>query len=462
MISEKQLKILAFPYTKYEAIICDGAIRSGKSSIMMWAFVKWGMMNFDGQRFAICGKSVDSCIKNVIQPFLAMSLARETYRLRWRRIDKVLEVQNGNTTNLFEVFGGKDESSFALIQGRTLAGVLLDEVALQPRSFVEQALARCSVTGSRFWFNCNPGPPSHWFYQEWIKQTERHKALHLHFLLEDNPALDPEIVERYKNTYAGVFYRRYILGEWCVADGLVYPMFDKSKHIATEQYSGGVYYISIDYGTLNPTAMGLWQLRNGKAVMLKEYYYDGRKQKRQKTDEEYDIINSAMIAPAKADKAMQETVAAKGQTLNLLQNPILTDSPIAEKVDEKVFKAEENEDGITSIKLDVEKGYIDFIMVDQRGEHTIRNGIGEWMDGGTTMTGNYLHHQYQNEIEPYTAYGEWKDDTTLQLTWRYPSMAFVDTVEITFSEDGSQMTMVRSVNVNSGALVRPAVTLKAE
>ena len=131
-------------------------------------------------------------------------------------------------------------------------------------------------------------------------------------------------------------------------------------------------------------------------------------------------------------------------------------------MDEKVFKAEENEDGITSIKLDVEKGYIDFIMVDQRGEHTIRNGIGEWMDGSTTMTGNYLHHQYQNEIEPYTAYGEWKDDTTLQLTWRYPSMAFVDTVEITFSEDGSQMTMVRSVNVNSGALVRPAVTLKAE
>lgn len=287
MISEKQMKILAFPYTKYEAIICDGAIRSGKSSIMMWAFVKWGMMNFDGQRFAICGKSVDSCIKNVIQPFLAMSLARETYRLRWRRIDKVLEVQNGNITNLFEVFGGKDESSFALIQGRTLAGVFLDEVALQPRSFVEQALARCSVTGSRFWFNCNPGPPSHWFYQEWIKQTERHKALHLHFLLEDNPALDPEIVERYKNTYAGVFYRRYILGEWCVADGLVYPMFDKAKHIATEQHSGGVYYISIDYGTLNPTAMGLWQLRNGKATMLKEYYYDGRKQKRQKTDEEY-------------------------------------------------------------------------------------------------------------------------------------------------------------------------------
>lgn len=333
MISEKQMKILAFPYTKYEAIICDGAIRSGKSSIMMWAFVKWGMMNFDGQRFAICGKSVDSCIKNVVQPFLAMSLARETYRLRWRRIDKVLEVQNGNITNLFEVFGGKDESSFALIQGRTLAGVLLDEVALQPRSFVEQALARCSVTGSRFWFNCNPGPPSHWFYQEWIKQTERHKALHLHFLLEDNPALDPEIVERYKNTYAGVFYRRYILGEWCVADGLVYPMFDKSKHIATEQYSGGVYYISIDYGTLNPTAMGLWQLRNGKAVMLKEYYYDGRKQKRQKTDEEYadDLeafaegyqIERVIVDPSAA--SFKETLRRRGKFAVLDANNAVLD-----------------------------------------------------------------------------------------------------------------------------------------
>ena len=287
MISPKQLKILAFPYTKYEAIICDGSIRSGKTSIMTWAFIEWAMKNFDGKLFAICGKSVDSCTKNVIQPFLAMTLTRDVYRVRWRRQDKMLEVQNRNIKNRFEVFGGKDEGSSALIQGRTLAGVFLDEVALQPRSFVEQALARCSVTGSRYWFNCNPGPPSHWFYQEWIKKAKKHNALHLHFLLEDNPSLAPEIVERYKNTYAGVFYRRYILGEWCVADGLVYPMFDKAKHIATEQHSGGVYYISIDYGTLNPTAMGLWQLRNGKAVMLKEYYYDGRKQKHQKTDEEY-------------------------------------------------------------------------------------------------------------------------------------------------------------------------------
>lgn len=287
VLSEKQRKILAFPFTGYNALICDGAIRSGKTSLMTIAFVDDAMRRYDGQRFAICGKSVDSAVKNIIIPYMQVDWVTSQYQVTWKRTDKVMVVNDGEHENVFEVFGGKDEGSFMLIQGRTLAGVLLDEVALQPRSFVEQALARCSIAGSRLWFNCNPGPPSHWFYQEWIKKAGEKNALHLHFLLDDNPALAPEIVQRYKSMYAGVFYRRYILGEWCVADGLVYPMFDKAKHVATEQHSGGVYYISIDYGTLNPTAMGLWQLRNGKAVMLKEYYYDGRKQKRQKTDEEY-------------------------------------------------------------------------------------------------------------------------------------------------------------------------------
>ena len=129
MISPKQRKILAFPYSRYDAIICDGAVRSGKTSIMMWAFVDWAMRQFSGQRFGICGKTVDSASKNIVVPFISMNLAKERYTLRWRRADKVLEVRRGAVTNYFEVFGGKDESSFTLIQGRTLAGVLLDEVA---------------------------------------------------------------------------------------------------------------------------------------------------------------------------------------------------------------------------------------------------------------------------------------------------------------------------------------------
>lgn len=287
MFSQKQFEILAFPYTKYKALVCDGAIRSGKTSVMMWAFIDWAMKNFNGKRFGICGKTVDSAIKNVVEPFLQMTLTKERYSIRFRRQDKVVEIKRGDRENIFEIFGGKDSSSYMLIQGRTLAGVFLDEVALQPQSFVEQALARCSVSGSRYWFNCNPGPPSHWFYQEWILEAKRRNALHLHFVIDDNPALDDEIKRGYHAMYSGVFYRRYILGEWCIADGLVYPMFDKAKHVAADQNSFGTYYISIDYGTMNPTAMGLWKVHNGKAVMLKEYYYNGRKEKKQKTDSEY-------------------------------------------------------------------------------------------------------------------------------------------------------------------------------
>lgn len=224
-ISQKQRQIMAFPFTHYNALIADGAIRSGKTSFMMLAFVDDAMRRYNHQRFAICGKTVDSTVKNIVVPYLGITWAQDKYNLSWRRADKVLIVSDGKNQNIFEVFGGKDESSFSLIQGRTLAGVLFDEVALQPRSFVEQALARCSVEGSRFWFNCNPESPKHWFYEEWIKKPEKHKALHLHFKLDDNPALSEEIKARYRSMYSGVFYDRYILGKWVAAEGVVYQDF---------------------------------------------------------------------------------------------------------------------------------------------------------------------------------------------------------------------------------------------
>lgn len=233
MISNKQKKILAFPYSRYDALICDGAVRSGKTSIMMWAFVRWAMENFSGQRFGVCGRTVDSCTKNIIVPFTAMSLAKERYLIRWRRGDKVMEVRCGAVTNYFEVFGGKDEASYTLIQGRTLAGVLLDEVVLMPRSFVEQALARCSVDGARLWFSCNPGSPHHWFYQEWIKRSRERNALYLHFEMTDNPGLSKRTLERYENMYAGIFYDRYVRGLWVAAEGIVYKDFanDTEKYL---------------------------------------------------------------------------------------------------------------------------------------------------------------------------------------------------------------------------------------
>jgi PBSX family phage terminase large subunit len=285
MISEKQQKIMAFPYSKYDALICDGAVRSGKTSIMMWAFVRWAMENFSGQRFGVCGRTVDSCTKNIIVPFTAMSLAKERYLIRWRRGDKVMEVRRGAVTNYFEVFGGKDEASYTLIQGRTLAGVLLDEVVLMPRSFVEQALTRCSVDGAKLWFSCNPGSPQHWFYLEWIKRHKERNALYLHFEMTDNPGLSEKTLERYQNMFTGVFYDRYIRGLWVLAEGLVYDFGE--ENIVDDVPESGEYYISCDYGTLNPFSAGLWCWDGKTATRIREYYYSGREEHRNKTDEEY-------------------------------------------------------------------------------------------------------------------------------------------------------------------------------
>ena len=284
-ISNKQKQIMAFPFTKYDALICDGAIRSGKTVFMTLSFVDDAMRRFNGQRFGICGKTVDSAVKNIIMPYLGLSYAKKKYRIQWRRSDKLLVVSQGNKQNVFEVFGGKDESSFMLIQGRTLAGVMLDEVALMPRSFVEQAMARCSVAGSKLWFNCNPDSPQHWFYAEWIQKSKERNALHLHFCLEDNPSLSDDTIRKYKSRYEGVFYQRYILGLWVLAEGLVYDFLE--DYITDNQPKGAEYYISVDYGTLNPFSAGLWSVTGSKAVRIQEYYYDGRNKKRQLTDEEY-------------------------------------------------------------------------------------------------------------------------------------------------------------------------------
>ena len=276
---------MAFPFTSFDAIICDGAIGSGKTVFMMLSFVDDAMRRYNNQRFGICGKTVDSTVKNIIMPYLSLVYAKKKYNIQWKRTDKMLVVSKGNITNYFEIFGGKDESSFALIQGRTLAGVLIDEVALIPRSFVEQALARCSVDGSKLWFNCNPASPQHWFYTEWVCKPKEHNALRLRFLLEDNPSLSQRIIDRYKSMYTGVFYNRYVLGEWCVAEGLVYDFGE--DNIIDEIPKNGEYYISVDYGTLNPFSAGLWCVLGDKATRIKEFYYDGRKKGIQRTDEEY-------------------------------------------------------------------------------------------------------------------------------------------------------------------------------
>lgn len=280
-------------YRDKDGIICDGSIRSGKTVSMADGFVLWSMATFDRQTFALCGKTIESLRRNVVT--LMPQWLEGIFTITERRSENKLTISLGEKSNTYYLFGGKDESSYALIQGITLAGVLFDEVALMPRSFVEQAMARCSVDGSKFWFNCNPENPGHWFYTDWVKKAEERNVIHLHFTMQDNPGLSEKTKARYEKMYAGVFYRRYILGEWVKAEGLVYPMFNREIHVIDQippRSARHRYYVSVDYGTVNPFAAGLYDYNptERKATMLQELYFKGGSNNRVDNEAYYTML----------------------------------------------------------------------------------------------------------------------------------------------------------------------------
>ena len=264
-LSQRQKQVLSWwtpqsAYSGYNGIIADGAIRSGKTFAMSFSFVQWAMTCYSGQQFAMCGKTIASFRRNVLGT-LKQQLAARGYNVKEHRAENCMTVSKGGRTNEFYFFGGKDESSQDLIQGITLAGAFFDEVALMPQSFVNQATARCSVTGSKFWFNCNPGSPQHWFYLEWVRKCRSREMMYLHFTMDDNLSLSEDIKARYRSQYSGVFYQRYILGLWTVAEGLVYDMFDRKKHVVDvlPALSPKSAYVACDFGTQNATVFLLIQ-----------------------------------------------------------------------------------------------------------------------------------------------------------------------------------------------------------
>ena len=318
--SNKQKKILTWwlpdsPVKDYDGIIADGAIRSGKTVCMSLSFVFWAMTTFNGQNFAMCGKTIGSFRRNVLF-WLKLMLKSRGYKVLDHRADNLVEISRGEITNYFYIFGGKDERSQDLIQGITLAGAFFDEVALMPESFVNQATGRCSVTGSKYWFNCNPDGPYHWFKIGWIdkavgyigdvkaskireearkkgEKPDLKRLLYVHFTMDDNLSLSEEIKDRYRSMYTGVFFKRFILGLWAMAEGIIYDMFNPDIHVKPlsdieEILIDGGRYVSCDYGTQNATVFLLWNKGTDKRwYCTREYYYSGRDKKVQKTDSEY-------------------------------------------------------------------------------------------------------------------------------------------------------------------------------
>lgn len=283
------------PVKDKQGIIADGAIRSGKTLAMSLSFCLWAMTRFNGQNFAMCGKTVGSFRRNVLAT-LKLMLKSRGYMVEDHRADNMLIIRRGAVENSFYIFGGRDERSQDLIQGITLAGLLLDEVALMPESFVNQATGRCSVEGSKMWFNCNPAGPPHWFKTEWIDKRERKGLLYLHFTMDDNLSLSEEIKARYRSMYAGVFYLRYIKGLWAVAEGLIYTMFSEEctySSLASHIPNTAQKMIAVDYGTTNPCVfLETWD--DGKTIWVeREYRWDSRSEeaqrsgRSQKTDKEY-------------------------------------------------------------------------------------------------------------------------------------------------------------------------------
>jgi PBSX family phage terminase large subunit len=287
--SVKQKKLLSWwqpksPYRDYDGVVAEGSIRSGKTVGMILSFISWSQATFANQNFIVAGKSMMALKRNVLHPMFKM-LKALGIEYEYHRAEHYFTIGS----NTYWCFGANNEASQDVLQGLTAAGALGDEVALFPQSFVEQTIGRCSVEGSKLFFNCNPESPFHYIKTEIIDKAEEKRFLILHFDLDDNLSLSAKVKERYRRMFTGLFFKRFILGLWVLAEGAIYDMWDEAKHLI----KGGPlacnhFIVAVDYGTTNPCTFGLYGWKDKPPVyLLREYWYDSKEAGRQKTDGEY-------------------------------------------------------------------------------------------------------------------------------------------------------------------------------
>ena len=271
-------------------VLADGAIRSGKTVAMILSFLLWSLECYRGQDFILAGVTFGALMRNVAGPMRAML---ETFGIpyEWKRTEGRI-IAGGNS---YYLFGADKDNAQDKLQGMTAAGAYADEAALFPRSFIDQMIGRCSVQGSRIFLNCNPNGAYHYIKTDFIDRADQIGLYRLHFTMDDNLTLSPEIRESYARSFSGVFYRQYILGEWVSAEGAVYPMWDDAENtfVAEERDEEALpframrRFCAVDYGTVNPCVF-LDVRDDGRTFwIMKEYYWDSAARRKQKTDAEY-------------------------------------------------------------------------------------------------------------------------------------------------------------------------------
>ncbi len=283
-LTEKQNQLMEIAKGGLKRInILHGSVRSGKTWISLVLWCVW-IQNMPTDKYYLMTAKTMTTLKRNCLDLLETLAGRNNFKYSLSKKEGVLFGRK------IYLEGVNDAGAESKIRGMTLQGAYCDEVTLFTEDFFSMLLSRLSEPGAKLFGTTNPDNPNHWFKVKYIDRRDELDFFLMEFLIDDNTFLDKDYVAELKKEYTGVFYRRFILGEWCSAEGLVYPMFDKDLHTMKEiPKAEGVeeYYISIDYGTLNPCSMGLWRLDDKRAVRIRESYYSGKQSKKLLTDEEY-------------------------------------------------------------------------------------------------------------------------------------------------------------------------------
>lgn len=302
-------------------VIADGSIRSGKTIACIIGFLTWSQEMFEGESFILAGKTMGALKKNVVRPMLQIL---EAWGWSYTYIRSGTDARIEIGSNVYYLYGANTEAAQDALQGLTAAGAYLDEAALFPRSFIDQAIGRCSVDGWKVWMNCNPEGPHAYIKEEFIDKATEKRVYRLHFVMDDNLTLSVDRKEAYRRAWSpgSVFYKRFILGLWVAADGLIYQQFaDNVKQYLVDpkwMEENEIIYatIGVDFGgTKSAHSFTLTGFTRGykQVIVLDEYYCKKRINPKQLQDDFIDFVRRAQskykVYEAYCDSAEQTLIA---------------------------------------------------------------------------------------------------------------------------------------------------------